>query len=416
MAIKFAKTQYTPALFDVAQDIVGALPLKLIEKWLVSEQTQGVAVRELDPYRVKGYSVSSDSAGLTKLSMQRGLLEILAIIEQPKEIVYRYGTAIGGQGVGVWAADNTQMFYPGSVAASDLVSALLTIQDEVNAKCLIKIGLGAHAGEFYSVSGGLYGAEADAIEEIAENETEGGEIVISQSIHDRLPAGHPFRIVQKSEHPTSIGHVYQVLDGPRLSGVGPASTTHPIAFSAAFHADLVAFQSRLNDAAFGRHLADRYMKEKCVVLIERESKTAETPEVAIFENLAMSAMMKNVGLLYLPRSNGEEIKVAGALAIYVFDDAPEALAFARAFRQELARQEISCRIGIDAGSVLICELPTGGKDIAGMPVNVASKMAQDKGKPGKLYLSQAVKDHVDASGFVALSYVVSGVELTVYES
>lgn len=116
-----------------------------------SRQSLEDALRLLAPFKVRGYSVSSDSAGLTKLSAQKNLIEILAIIDQPKQIVHGIGAAIGGQGVGVWAADNTQMFYPTSVGGGDLLSALLTIQDEVDKQCQIKIGLGAHYGEFYSI-------------------------------------------------------------------------------------------------------------------------------------------------------------------------------------------------------------------------------------------------------------------------
>ena len=76
--------------------------------------------------------------------------------------------------------------------------------------------------------------------------------------------------------------------------------------------------------------------------------------------------------------------MVGTLGIYVFDDAPAALAFARSFRLEFAKHDIACRIGIDAGAVLLFDLPAGGKDIAGSPVNMASKMAQDKGVANRL--------------------------------
>ena len=90
MAEKLTKKLYSPSLFDTAQDIVGALPLKLVADWLGSEQTQDDALRLLESLKVRGYSVSSDSAGLTRLTQQKGLLEILAIINQPKTIVYAY--------------------------------------------------------------------------------------------------------------------------------------------------------------------------------------------------------------------------------------------------------------------------------------------------------------------------------------
>lgn len=415
MANRFTKEQYSPALFDVARDIIGTLPVKLVEKWLATGQDHADALRLLEPYKVKGHSVSSDSAGLTKLTRQKSLLEILAIINQPKEIVHGIGTAMGGQAVGIWAADNTQMFYPSSVDPVALLAALLTIQDMVKKNCHLSIGLGAHFGEFYSISGGLYGPEADAIEEVAENETEGGEVVISQAIAELLPPSHSFTLVKRSDKPTAIGDLFRVVDGPRLPGVTPSNTKYPIPYSDRFYSDLVAFENRLTDTAFGRELAEKYTQNKVIVLIEREGQDAETPEIALFNNLARSAMMKDVGMQLLSTSNGKEVKVVGPLGIYAFDDAAAALRFAQRFRENLARAGISCRIGIDSGPVLVFDLAVGGSDIAGNPVNIASKMAQDKGKPGKLYLSSTMQDYVDVSGFAEITYTVSGVAVTAYE-
>ena len=415
MSDKFSKTQYSPALFDITQDIIGGLPIKLIEHWLESQQTHEVAVELLTPYRVTGYSVSSDSAGLTRLTKERGLLEILAIINQPKEIVYGIGKAIGGEGVGIWAADNTQMFYPASLSAETLLSALLTMEDEISKTCQISIGIGAHYGEFYYISGGLYGLEADTIEAVAENDTEGGEIVVSQAICSHIPANRSFKFTKRSDLLTPIGDIFRVLDGNRLPEVPGINKNYPIPYSDSFYADLVEYENRLTDKALGKALSDKYIAQKVVVLIERESKAAESHEIGLFANLSLSAIMKDIGMRLLPQSHGMEIKVVSSLGIYTFDNPNAALEFAQAFREQLAKEDIACRIGIDRGSTLIFDLSVGGKDIAGMPVNVASKMAQDKGEFGKLYLSDGMKEYVDISRFREINYTVSGVEMTVYE-
>lgn len=415
MRDKISKTQYSPGLFDITQDIIGGLPIKLIEHWLESQQSHEVAVELLTPYKVIGYSVSSDSAGLTRLTKQKGLLEILALINQPKEIVYGIGMAIGGEGVGIWAADNTQMFYPASISADTLVSALLTMEDEISKNCQISIGIGAHYGEFYYISGGLYGLEADTIEAVAENETEGGEIVISQAICSRLSAHHSFQLTKRSDLLTPIGDIFRVLDGNRLAEVPGINKNYPIPYSDSFYADLVEYENRLTDTAFCQALSDKYIVHKFVVLIERETKATESHEIGMFTNLSISAMMKDIGMRLLPQSHGMEIKVISSLGIYTFDNPHAALEFAQAFREELAKEDITCRIGIDGGAALVFDLSVGGKDIAGMPVNVASKMAQDKGEFGKLYLSYGMKQYVDVSGFREISYTVSGVEMIVYE-
>ena len=418
MTEKLSKKLYSTKLFDVKQDIIGALPLRLVEQWLSSEQTHADALKLLDSHKVQGYSVSSDSVGLTRLCKQRGLLEILAIINQPKKILYGYGSAIGGESIGIWAADNTQMFYPDSINATTLVAAMLTIQDEIAQSCQIKIGIGAHYGIFYSISGGLYGLEADAIEEIAENHTEGGEILISQSICDRLPRNHNFTIQKRddlTDLTTEIGNIYRVLDGSRLSRIQPLNQRYPIPYSEAFYADLVEYETRLIDQNFAHLLIDKYIQKKVVVLIESKNQAVETHEVSMFNQLSFSALMKDVGLRLLDQKAAAEIKVISSLGIYVFDKADTAVSFAQTFRQELTKQDITCRIGIDAGEVLISDLSVGSKDIAGMPVNVASKMAQDKGEFGKIYLSAAMRDLVNVSDFNEIKYNISGVEITSYE-
>lgn len=164
------------------------------------------------------------------------------------------------------------MFYPDSLSASTLVSTLLTIQDAIAKSCQIKIGIGAHYGNFYSISGGLYGAEADEIEEIAENHTCGGEILISQAICDRLPSNHNFTIEKCDDLNPTIGNIYRVLDGMRLSGLQPIDQRYPIPYSEDFYADLLEYETRLTDQDFAHVLVDKYIQNKVVVLIESKMK------------------------------------------------------------------------------------------------------------------------------------------------
>jgi hypothetical protein len=213
-----------------------------------------------------------------------------------------------------------------------------------------------------------------------------------------------------------MGHIFRVIDGPILSDIQPGEKKYPIPYSEAFYADLVDYQYRLTDLNFAKQLTDKYLLNKVVVLIERENLVAEADETAIFVNLTASTNMKDLGLKLLSQNNGLEIKVIGSLGIYIFDQADLALDFATAFRQELTREGVICRIGIDAGLVLVFDLAEGGKDIAGSPVNIASKISQDKGEFGKLYLSESMKDFLDVSQFTEIKYTVSGVEITAYQN
>lgn len=420
MVEKLSKKHYSPHLFDVTQDIIGALPLKLVEQWLNSEQTYAAAIQLLESYRVKGYSVSSDSVGLTRLTQQRGLLEILTMIDRPKRIIYGYGKAIAGQGVGIWAADNTQMFYPDSVEAATLIAAMLTIQDDVARSCQIKIGLAAHYGSFYDISGGLYGAEADAIEDVAENHTCGGEILITQALRDRLPADHNFMLEQRPDlidnFSKELRNIYRVLDGARLEQIQPIGDRYPIPYSEEFYIDLLAYENQ--NPNLSQSLALKYLQKKVVVLVESKNESMDRHEVAMFNQLSFTALMKDIGLQCLGRLGLElsaEVKVINSLGIYAIEQPLLALEFAQSFRKALAEQQITCRIGIDQGEVLMFTLASGTKDIAGAAVNIASKMAQDCGKFGKIYLSVALEQLAKDNGFQEFSTCISEVEFRAYE-
>lgn len=406
---------YSPGLFDIKQDIIGSLPLALVKDWLETGQSRSDAETLLNQYKVKGFSVSSDSAGLSKLSKTKPLLEVLAIVNRPKEIVYTIGKQIGGQDIGIWAADNTQMFYPADVQASYLLSALLTIQAEINKTCQVKIGLGAHFGEYYYINGGLYGEEATAIEEFAENETEGGEVLITQSIYEMLPSGHGFELVKKGEGISALGQLYSVLSGPLLSEIPGLNKHYPIPYSKDFYEDLIEFEDNLSDNMLAESLEKKYLNQKVVVLIERESQESAEHMINMFTDMSFSALMKDAGIQLLLKYTGDEIKVLSNIGIYVFDSPQVAFAFSKAFQDVLNQQNVDTRIGIDKGPVLVFDLPTGGKDIAGMPVNIASKMAQDKGGFGHVYINGHLSESLDVSVLTQINYTVSGVEMTIYE-
>jgi class 3 adenylate cyclase len=88
------------------------------------------------------------------------------------------------------------------------------------------------------------------------------------------------------------------------------------------------------------------------------------------------------------------------------------VAFAEEIRTTLAQTGIRCRIGVDSGQVLVFDLGTGGRDIAGDPVNTASKLAQDVGELGHIYVSARAAERagLTASGS-EFGVEVSGVRL-----
>jgi class 3 adenylate cyclase len=403
---------YAPGGFDTARESTTGLPPALVERWRQTGQTADDARRLLSAHTVRGFTLVSDSAGLTELGERLGPLQVLALIDRPKRILYAHTRAIGGRAVGVWAADNTQMFHPDDTDAGLLLSALLSAQEEIGRRCRVRIGIGVHHGDFYALPGGLYGAQADALEDLAENHTAGGEIVVTDAVVDRLHHGHRFVLRRREDGDP----VYPVLDGPRLDGPPPVDDApYPIPYSPAFYADLLRLERAPHDAGLAGRLMAAHLRTRAVVLVERGAVPAETPELTLVRGLALSTVMRETGLRLLPSEGALEIKVAGRLGIYVFDEPEAAVAFAQRLRTALAEREITCRIGVDTGPVLVGDLPGGGRDIAGAPVNVASKMAQDLGTPGHIHLGETLRDQAVRRGFAPRRHTVSGVPLTYYE-
>ena len=382
---KFAPGRFPPGFFDLPADAGEDLPLAIIDEWKASAQDAGAAAAVLASRTLRGTVVSSDSAGLTRLSRERPLLEILALISRPKELIHGFGRAIGGRALGTWAADNTQMFYPGEVPAERVVGMLRAVQLRLLEERTIGIGFCAHRGVFYELGEGVYGPDADRVEAVAEEHTSGGELVITGDLAASLPPGHGFRLSPRADLAEAFGEILRVEEGPALAGVEPTDLRYPTPFDEAFYEELRGWSSGEQPGALPR---PEY-HDRAVVLVERERDEPDVPEVALLNDLALAAAMRRIGRSLLPEHGGEEVKATGSISIYVFREPGPAAAFAQAFREAFAEQGVQTRIGIDAGDVLLFDLGRGRHDIAGSPVNVASKLAQDCGEFGRIYLSEA---------------------------
>lgn len=408
--MKFSKNDYPPGFFDLSQSVGADVPVEIVTEWTSGAQSEAAARRILERTRVRGTLVASDSAGLTRLSLRTGLIEMLVLINRPKELVYSWGKHIGGEGVGIWAADNTEMFYGDGIGPDLIASMLIAVQKHIERECEVQIGLAAHRGEFYTLGGGMYGAEADWIGDIAENSTSGGEVVFSGQFVQELAAAHALALKEREDLCSDRGRIYRLLDGPALAATPATKTSYPIPFSKSFYEELVAFE-KSGDKALLAEMYARYMRRSGIVLVERERDDAPSNEVRLLNDLALSVVMRNMVREILAEHRGEEIKTAGNLGIYVFGESRDAVAFAQDCRARLAQAGLRSKTGVDAGDVLIFDMQDGHRDIAGTPVNRASKLAQDCGEFGKIYLSESVAAQAGSDGFERIEVEVSGVRL-----
>ncbi len=406
---KFSRERFPPGFFDLPRDAGETLPVEIIERWTRGTQTADTARAILAPHLLRGAVVSSDSAGLTRLTRELALVEILALISRPKELVHAWGTAIGGRALGVWAADNTQMYYPPAVGADRLIGSMLSAVDQIAKECRIAIGLCAHQGDFFELGGGVYGPDADRVEVVAEEHTEGGELVVTDTLAAALPEGHGFRFAPRDDLAREFGAILRVTGGPRVSDVEATDFNYPAPFTVGFFEEISTYTRTGRPS----RMPKPEYHESAVVLIEREREETDIPEVAVLNDLALGAAMIRIGAALLADFKGTEIKTSGLVSIFVFQECRAAVDFAKGFRAALLEQGIACRIGVDAGQVLLFDLGGGARDIAGSPVNIASKLAQDVGEFGTIHVNEtaARKAGITAGGLVSLE--VSGVTLKV---
>jgi len=374
------------SLADLSQDIAGQVPVDLVQNWVESEATEEQAANILGGYKIRGTLVSSDTSGLSKLSTEKDLLEVLKIVSDPKEIVYGIGRAIGGRGTGKWVADNTQMFFPETIALPKIVNAIFEVNKRIENECEVKLGFCIHYGEFLNIGNGFYGEQADFMEEIAENHADGGEILITETVANSIEKHDGFEIIEKKLQIEPPEKVFILKAAKGMDKIEITERDYPIYFDQNFFNRL----KRLGDSENVRDEIYRdYSKNKVVVLIQKKSNVEESGFIGLLdlllENTVFSAILKKLNKKF----GALEIKIAGSFAIFAFEinEIEKSIEFAKKAREELEKDFLKSISGIDAGEVLLFPLEDGTWDIAGGAVNVASKQAQDIGEPGYIYVT-----------------------------
>ena len=124
---------------------------------------------------------------------------------------------------------------------------------------------------------------------------------------------------------------------------------------------------------------------RSVVLMHSRSGETETPLDLLETMSSNSSLVRRIRAL--TPDDAELIENGGGGALISFEEAQTALDFSLGLYQILASMELPTRIGIDRGLVMLIPVHTGGWRIAGHPVNLASKQAEDFGEIGKIYLT-----------------------------
>jgi hypothetical protein len=382
-------TRTIPALADVTKDISGPLPAGLLDDWAASSDRSHDAARLLlAPYRREGTVVSSDTAGLTKMTQERQLLDVLWLVSEPMQILYAVGTAIGGQAVGVWEADNTEMLYPSTLPVGTVVDAMLEAQARIKERAAVKVGLCLHVGVFYEIGGGLFGGDAQLVEDLAENDAAGAEILVTNELVQRLQATADYGLLRRADlDELHAAGVFALRSSRRLPSLRENDAVYPHPFPPEFFAmlrDAARRAEATEAAAAGAELVDRFV----VFLARKGAARSQENLASVLDELLVNDRMTRIVEESLSGS-AELVETAGGLAIVVFDEGREAVAFARAVRERFREQSLPVSAGVDSGPMLVfpkAEGRTGA--VAGDPINVASKISEDLGEAGRIRITE----------------------------
>lgn len=393
-----------PSLADLNEDIAGEVPPDLIKDWLGSDQTPQTHARMLASFLQVGTVVSSDSAGLSKLSRERPLLEVLQLVNHPKEVLAAHALPIGGHPTGLWIADNTQTFFPSSVPVEDILHQMVAAMQEVAAGPL-QIGLGIHHGGFVFLGRGVYGEDADFVEEVAENQTRGGEIILSQRVREMLGEGalgarcSPRQLDNMVERAHTLDY-----SGLRVPNVRRQTMVDiPVPFPRAFVDQLRVMKT----AADGEALERRYSAQRYVVL----AKVFHEPDPLLLNALSARAAANQSIRRLVPGSGVNVVKCNGDLGIFETETQDSAVRFSQALRQQAAQQGLALNVAVTRGEVLLFDMEDGNRDIVGAPVNMASKLAEDTPQRGRLFVEESAVGGRVFDGAVPFAATVSRVEI-----
>ncbi len=386
------KRKIIASLADLKQDIAGPIPVDIISKWYQSGKTSHDQRLILEPLERHGYLVSTDSSGLSRLTAGRSLLEVMELVSRPKEVVYAYGKQIGGQGVGVWAADNTEMFYPADkVSAEQLLDRMAAAQKVIH-QGEVQLGMGIHKGKFWEIGQGFFGEEAELLEAVAEDFTEAKEIVVSENLKEELDAKF-HRLLKHREDLSQFQkqfftvdyddwgqdfHTFKFPDSEQLN----QQHFYPFPFSSDFFVAL----KQMHLLPEAREKLEGYFSDKVVLLVKIYHKKERLLLDQLTDWVVVNAILNEIVVKY----KAEVIKSNGDLGIFVMDEDNEAVELAEEILQYMKKNDDQVSIGIARGDVLIFNLDGGGKEIAGGAVNVASKISEDVPERNSLYVESSV--------------------------
>lgn len=385
-----------PALADLTQDIAGPLPVDLLQKWASGIQDLSTAEQLLEKFRIEGHVVSSDSSGLSRMTQEHDLLEVLSAVSTPKEIVHAIGTEIGGRAIGTWVADNTEMYYPDPLASENVLDAMNEAQFRIAGSSATQIGMCVHTGIFFEIGQGLYGRDAQLVEYLAEEYAGPGEIILTHEVEQRLARPQQYSFVSRDDlrsiHPAGVQRLTKAARMPQLEGKNVA---YPHPFTPDFFALFTQLHRPEESQEARARIYGEYQRQCAILFLVRERPTETEDNLSsLLDELVINALMDTV-LRGIVGAQDHIAASGGGLAILNFETVRQAFEFAQDVRARIAQNGLAVSLGIDWGPVLLLRNQSGPSGIAGDAVNVASKISEELGEPGKILVTERAAQQLE---------------------
>ena len=376
-----------PALADLTQEIAGPLPLDLLRTWAEGRGDASTARELLSAFKIRGIVAASDTAGLSRLSEEKDLLDLLALISRPKGILHGLGVAIGGRAIGTWVADNTLMHYPDTVAPEAVLAAMTEAQCRIAERGHLAVGMCVHGGAFYEIGGGLYGREANTVEWLAEHHAAGGEILVTSAVADDVADVRGFQFRPRPELRGYDGsRVFALHAERRMRELPETAMTYPHPYTPEFFEAVCAVADGADLARTRAEVYARHLQRRAVLFVSAIPETGDDTLADLLDGLVINALIDTI----VRHTVGSATNIAGSgngLAILTFDTAADAVECAMTIRARLLENAITAKAGIDEGPVLLFSSAAGPSGITGEPVNIASKISEDAGVDGQIYIT-----------------------------
>ncbi len=380
-----SRPRIIPALSDLNQETTGPVQLQLLKQWAAGPRDRESAASLLEPFRVDGTVVATDASGLSKMTDSMDLVRVLAMISRPKEVIHALGVEVGGRAIGHWTADNTEMMYASTIPAEDVVQAMWEVQQRSLAMKLVPIGMCAHAGTFYEIGSSLYGPDATAVEQLAEDYAQGGEFLVTRAVREKLsPSTCEFK-ARADLGRFNAWDARAVVRAGRRPELAEKRRDYPHFYTDDFIRDLSAIESAPDPEALIADIYGRYLRAEAVVFLARARSDPGPHLDAILDDLLTNALIDAVVLRSIPHRY--LVRCSSGLSILTFPYVEDALQFALDIREKFLANDIPMKIGIDYGAILYFDRPDGQRNLMGDPVNVVSKIAEDAGLLGRVCIT-----------------------------